>query len=383
MTAPNGQPVTGYADLPGPDDEKLESTIDTDRTRDNNIQFFNANYREETVRFALVEREIAIKGNLGVVKVQVGQTRLAREVVAKATVLSALLPIAAVMVLALVAVWFGVDVALRPLRRIRDEIADRSTEDLRPIDTAVPIELRPFVEATNGFMRRLSANVETLKSFIADASHQMRTPLAALLAQAQAASDSKPRELRRSLEAIERNATKLTHLLNQLLSDTTVAHRADVRKFQQMDLLDTMREAIRETAGAAEGSDVRLRTRLKKAPMAGDPVMLVEALKNVVHNAMLHGSTVDDRGSAHSTVEIELVQLEDSFEVKVSDRGPGIPAGHKERIFERFTRIKTDNPGAGIGLAIVRRAIDVHNGTIAVEDRHGGGLTFRIKFPFQ
>lgn len=383
VTGPHRKRVTGYGDLPSREEKLsiLERQIQPEIG--DRVRFFDAPYRGETVRFALVGRAIVVRGVRGLVEVQVGQTRLAREAVARDTVLSALLPMALVMVLALAVLWFGADRALRPVRSIGDDIAGRAPTDLEPIDATVPSELRPFVEATNGFMRRLSANTETLKSFIADASHQMRTPLAALLAQVQAASDSKPRELRRSLEAIERNAIKLSRLLNQLLSDATVAHWADGKHFEDMDLRKTLQDAVREAAVAVEGSDVRLKTRITNAPLFGDHLMLMEALKNVIDNAMRHGilSPIDGSNTSSSLVEIELLQTANAYRILVCDRGPGIPLEDRERVFDRFARVHPDTPGAGIGLSIVRRAIEIHNGKIELLDRQGGGMIFSISLP--
>lgn len=381
VTGPDGVNLTGYDDLPvaDPDDEARLSSA---RREGGDIHFFDATYKGEIVRFARLAREISVQGALGRVWVQIGQTRRARETIAQETVVSALAPIAVVMVLAMAIVWFGLARALDPLRRIGDEIASRSPDDMRPIDTSVPRELRPFVEATNGLMHRLSASIGTLKAFIADASHQMRTPLAALLAQAQAARASDNRELDRSLEAITRNGARLTHLLNQLLADATVAHRADLRRFVDTDLLEILRESIRCTAGEIEGSDVRLRTVLVEARLTGDRVMLVEAFKNLVHNAIRHGrfETIEP-GDSDAPVEVELTQVADGFSVSIRDHGPGIPESERMRVFERFVRLRADAPGAGIGLAIANRAIEVHRGRIELRDGEGGGLVVAIWLP--
>lgn len=368
VIGPSNRTITGYTDLPVPKEISTATVRESDP-----IRFFDATYRGEPVRFVLVGREIAVRGHAGWVWVQVGQTRLAREAVARETVLGAVAPIAAMTVVALAAVWFSIGRALQPLRRIGAEVAERPPSDLRAIDTPMSAELRPLIEAINGFMRRLADNIDTLRAFIADASHQMRTPLAALLAQAQAAQAGEPAQVHRSLEAIERNGVKLAHLLNQLLSDATVAHRADVRCFAPFDLLAALREAIRDSVGGSEGSDVRLRTPFERALCNGDRLMLIEAMKNLIHNAMHHGAGDDNR------VDVELVGEADTYVVNISDRGPGIRADQRERVFERFARIDRDRWGAGIGLAIVRRAVESQGGTITMADRPGGGLTVTVR----
>lgn len=370
VSGPGDRTVTGYDDLPRPDrSQPLLGDVSGESPR-----FFDALYRGEPVRFALIGRQIAQAGSQGWVWVQVGQTRLARDAVARETIVRALLPIVAMTMLALVLVWFGITSALRPLKSIGDELSERRPADLHPIDAHVPDEIRPLADAINGFMRRLGENIDTLKGFIADASHQMRTPLAALLAQAHVAGDD-PEELRRSLEAVERNGRKLAHLLNQLLSDATVAHLADVRRFGQVDLLDVLPEAIRDTVHRLEENDVRLTTSLARAPVLGDRLMLAEAFKNLIHNAVRHGA-----GDLHQT-DVRLFEVERNYVVSIADRGPGIAPDDRERVFERFARGRTDAAGAGIGLAIVRQAVGSHNGTIRLLDRAGGGLTVVVTLP--
>jgi two-component system, OmpR family, sensor histidine kinase TctE len=378
VTGPDGT-ITGYEDLPTSDGSG-QTVAAKSRNEPERFSFFDAQYRGETIRFARLERQISIEGALGSVHVQIGQSRRARESVAQDTAVSALIPIAVVMVCAMAIVWFGVARALSPLRRIGDEMASRSPDDLRPIDAPVPRELQPFVHAANGLMTRLATSIETLKAFIADASHQMRTPLAAMLAQAQATRASPTEELDRSLEAITRNGARLTHLLNQLLADATVSHRAGVGRFDGVDLIELVRESIRDTAGVIEGSDVRFRAATAPAGIRGDGVVLVEAFKNIIHNAIRHGrpAAVD---SDAAPVEVEVTASGDGFAVQVRDRGPGIASADRERVFERFVRLKADAAGAGIGLSIARRAIDVHRGRIELRDRDGGGLIVEIWLP--
>lgn len=370
VTGPDDRTLTGYGDLPDPPPPQPLAPNDADGFR-----FFDAQYRGEAVRFVTVSREIALSGSTGWVRVQVGQTRRARETVARETVLSALVPIGAMTVLALGMVWFGISGALRPLLEIGGELSRRAPSDLHPIDTVVPMEVRPLVASINGFMMRLSGNIDTLKAFIADAAHQLRTPLTAMLAQASAAGGDSPAELRRTLDAIQRNGAKLSHLLNQLLSDATVMYRADVRRFEPVDLVEVVQEAIRESVLLFDTSDIRLKTSLQNAPCVGDRLILVEAIKNLINNSLRHGASEQGR------VDLELARHEAGYCLTVSDRGPSIPVAERERVFERFARGGSDTVGAGIGLAIVRQAIVSHRGTIKLADREGGGLNVVVCLP--
>lgn len=370
VVGPDRRTVTGYADLPSGDARRRSGDDDAIG------QFYDARYRGEDVRFVSLSREIAQPGRTGWVYVQVGQTRRARDALARELVIGSLAPILLMTVLALAIVWFGVDRALRPLGRLSAELAARQPEELHPIATPVPKEIIPVADSINGFMARLSGNIEMLRNFIADAAHQIRTPLAAIHAQAQVAEDGDPEEMRSGLVAVRRNAAKLTRLVNQMLSDATVQHRSELRDFAEFDLLHTVRQIVREAVPVAEDNDVRLTSPLRIAPMVGDRIMIGEAIKNLIQNALSHGR------SEHGEVVIELDTADNGgYVLCVCDRGPGIPPEKIDHVFERFARGETGAPGAGLGLPIVRRAILSHGGSIALSNRPDGGLLVEVMLP--
>jgi len=373
VTGPAGETVTGYPDLPAPP----ERLVARARSSPEQPNFFDARYRGEPVRFVVLARQIAQPGATGWVWTQVGQTKLARNALARRLVLSSLLPIAIVTLLALALVWLGIGRALRPLQAIGSEITAREPSDLRPIMASVPGEIAPVIDAMNGFMRRLEANIDGLRTFIADAAHQVRTPLAALLAQVEVAVDSRaePDELRESLKAVQRNAEKLSRLANQLLSDATIRHRSDLHRFEDFDLLEVIRHAIRDAVPLSEDSDVRFSSSLKEAPFHGDALIIGEVVKNLIHNAFCHGSL------GEAEVHISLERSENGYILQVSDRGPGIADAEKSRVFERFARGSSNCAGTGLGLAIVRQAVESHQGAVSLIDRPGGGLTVEILLP--
>jgi two-component system sensor histidine kinase TctE len=369
VVGPDRKTITGYSDLPNgqaprrPNSEAIG-------------QFYDARYRGEDVRFVSLGREIAQPGRTGWVYVQVGQTRRARDALARELVIGSLAPILLMTVLALFVVWFSVDRALRPLGRLSAELSSREPHELSPVVTPVPKEILPVAEAINMFMHRLSGNIEALRSFIADAAHQIRTPLAAIHAQAQVAEDGSPEEMRSSLVAVRRNAAKLTRLVNQMLSDATVQHRSDVRDFAEFDLLATVRQSVHEAVPSTEDSDVRLTSPLREAPIIGDRIMIGEVVKNLIQNALTHGR------SEHGEVAIDLVSSDSGgYLLRVADRGIGIPPAQFEQVFERFARGGSDAPGAGLGLPIVRQAVVSHGGTISLTNRPGGGLVVEVMLP--
>lgn len=367
VIGPDGRTVTGYSDLPPP-------TSLSNRRREAVGVFFDADYRGEKVRFVWLGREIAQPGVSGWVYVQVGQTGIARNALTRELVIGSLLPILLMTVLSLAVVWFGVGFVLRPLRQLSAELAARQPEDLRPLETPVPRELLHVAQSIDAFMLRLRENIAVLRSFIADAAHQLRTPLAAIQAQAHVGEGGTSGEMRASLAAVRRNATKLTNLVNQMLSDATVQHRSSVRSFSEFDLAATVRQSIYEVLPMSEDNDVRFKSKLRRAPMVGDRIMMGEVVKNLVQNSLTHGR------SDHGEVLIELEEEEAEYRLIVADRGPGIAPSERQMVFERFAR-RGAALGAGLGLAIVRRAVLSHGGQVSLTDRNGGGLVVEIILP--
>ena len=387
VSGPDARTITGYEDLPRPPDSlSTPSSPVPARTGaaalvesaavPEPVRFFDAPYAGESVRFALLARQVMEPGITGRIWVQVGQTRRARAALADELVLGAVAPIGLMTLLALVGVWLGVQRSLRPLERVSADLTMRDPADLKPIGTPVPSDMAPLVDALNGFMRRLGTNIATLRGFIAEAAHQMRTPLAALRAQAQVALDEEdPAEQRSRLVAVERNASRLTRLLNQLLSDATVTHRSDVRRFERFDLVQVVERALREVVPVAEGSGkARFDSSLSSVPLTGDAVMIGEAIKNIVDNALRYGGS-----PGSGMVEVHMAADDGVATLSVCDRGPGIPEEDRERVFERFARRDGKASGAGLGLAIARQVARSHGGDVTLCPREDGGLRVELR----
>ncbi|WP_017168136.1 sensor histidine kinase, partial [Xanthomonas phaseoli] len=300
----------------------------------------------------------------------------ARDAVARDVVLNALVAIGVLSLLALGLVWLGVYRALRPLQRIERDLSRREPSDLKPLNVPAPQEMQLMVSALNRFMARLSSSNETLRAFMAEAAHQMRTPLAALRAQAQLAmDDDDPHEMQRSLVAIERNASHMSRLLNQLLSDASVIHRANLQRFATVDLADVLHQALHEALPRSPAAPrVQLAIDPKPALLRGDALLLREALKNLIDNACKYG--------AGGPLQVALTSDGNHHVLTIADHGPGIPPAEAERVFERFVR-GADAPagGAGLGLAIVKRVVEAHGGRIDLANRIGGGLIASLHFP--
>ena len=364
-----GRVLTGYPDLPAPPRLTAE---------DQQPALFDATYSGELVRFAVLRHEIAGPESNAVAIVQVGQTRLARDALASDIVWRATLIIGMLTLAVLALVWVGVHRSLRPVARVEKELLTRQASELRAIESPVPRELVQLVAALNGFMARLSGNLDTLRVFIADAAHQLRTPLAALRAQVQVALDEDdPAEQRRSLVAVDRNAARLTRLVNQLLSDASVNHRSSLQRFERLDAVELVRDALQDVVPQADPHpDVIWHCALAQAPLQGDALMLREAVKNLIDNALKHGSP------DQTAVVVTLDRDADAWRLTIDDQGPGIPPAQAQTIFDRFVRgAGTRASGAGLGLSIVRRVVEGHRGTIALTNRVEGGLRVSVRLP--
>ncbi|KLD79212.1 sensor histidine kinase [Xanthomonas hyacinthi] len=363
----HGRTITGYGDLPKAPSLPRASAPP---------RLFDAHYSGERVRFAVVARRVSSAAAQDEVWVQVGQTRRAREALAQDVVLHALVAIAVLSLLALALVWLGVYRALRPLQRIERDLSRREPSELKPLAVAAPQEMHQMVAALNRFMARLAGSNETLRAFMAEAAHQMRTPLAALRAQAQLAlDDDDPREMRRSLEAIERNATHMSRLLNQLLSDASVIHRANLQRYASVDLAEVVHQALHEALPHSHPRP-RVQLAIASAPalVRGDALLLREAIKNLIDNACKYGGD--------GALQVALTCAARDCVVTVADHGPGIAAADAERVFERFARGEgAAAGGAGLGLAIVKRVVDSHGGRIDLSNRVGGGLIASLRLP--
>jgi two-component system sensor histidine kinase TctE len=370
VVAPSGVTVTGYPDLPIPSGLLMKAQ----QQFSGEPYFFDMSYQGETVRFVVFGRQVATPKGTRWLWVQVGQTRQARDRVARETIISSLLPIAVMTLLALIGVWFGIRSAFRPLGVVARDLTTRQPSDLQPLTTRVPSDLLPFVDATNDFMSRLDESMRTLRTFIADASHQMRTPLAAMLAYAYVKDDN-PTEMRSSLVAIERNGKRLSNLFNQLLSDATVSHRANLKAFGTIDLVAVIGTSIRDIVETCPDSDIRFQTSLQEARFHGDFVLLKEAIKNLIHNAVKYGSAGD------TPVIVSLNLQPQAYIITVLDEGPGLGDIDAETLFARFNKSSSSNGGAGIGLAIVRQAVRSHDGEVRLSNRHSGGAQAEICLP--
>ena len=253
---------------------------------------------------------------------------------------------------------------------------ERQPDDLRSLPLVeVQHELRPLVSSLNHFTERLRMQFERQAQFIADAAHELRTPLAALKARLELGlRDHEPAAWRNTLESAASGTDKLTHLANQLLSLARIENGARAIAeggAQLLDLSQLARELGMAMAPLAHARGVALALEADEPVwMRGEPTLLNELLSNLVDNALAHtpaGGNVILRVHAPCVLEVE-------------DDGPGIPAHERDRVFERFYRRNQQSKGSGLGLAIVGEICRAHLARITLHDGAQRGLKVRVSF---
>jgi two-component system sensor histidine kinase TctE len=306
----------------------------------------------------------------GICTVQVAETTNKRTTLARNIVLSSLAPQLLITLATLAIVWFGVQRGLAPLEVLSAEIRSRSARDLRAIDPAhAPEEARPLVGALNQLFRRVAESSTNQQRFLANAAHQLRTPLAGLQAHTEIAlAQDMPEAHRAQLEHVHRATIRTARLANQLLALARAepgGFRADA--FKSVNLRALVEDAADEWVHRAMDKEIDLGFDLADAQVTGDALLLREALANLIHNALEytpHGGRV--------TVRTGMRNAEPFLEVE--DDGPGIPPAEREQVLERFYRIAgTTGTGSGLGLSIVREIAVAHGARMEIGAGEGAG----------
>jgi two-component system sensor histidine kinase TctE len=312
------------------------------------------------------------------VVVQVSETLNKRQQFATSLHAQALLPQLFVLFGAVALVWYGAVYVVAPMRQIKSQIDVRAPGDLAPLpEGAAPRELAPLIASINSLMARLAASLDSQQRFVADAAHQLRTPLAALKSQTELAiAERDPVVLRRTLLQLEAATERTAHLANRLLvlARAGAAHRPAT----DVDLASIAGEAVADAVPRAVERRIDLgleRDGDRAAVVTGDPLMLRELCANLIDNAITYtpqGGTV--------TVHVSAVPMPS---LSVIDSGCGIAPSERERVLQPFYRAgDNEHPGTGLGLAIVDEIARNHHASVAIDDGpNGTGTTVRVAFP--
>ena len=315
--------------------------------------------------------------------VVVAETLEKRAELANDIIKGVIIPQFVVLPIAVLLVWFGLSRGIAPLNALQQRLRARQPDDLSPMDEhAAPSEIAPLVAAMNDLLKRLSTNVRTQRRFVADAAHQLKTPLAGLRTQAELAlRDASPDEMQSSLRQLVAGSERATRLVNQLL----LMANAENQGGPPLASVDLHKLALEQTQlwvpqALSIGTDLGFEGPDHVILINGHGLLLAELLNNLIDNALRY----TPRGG-HVTVRVRPVAGEVRLEVE--DSGPGIPSEERERVFDRFYRVLgTQSDGSGLGLAIVREIAQQHGAAISIADApHPGtqaaGCRIRIAFP--
>jgi two-component system sensor histidine kinase TctE len=364
----DGSLITGYADLPG----KPIRTTDP--------EFADGDYRGTPIRSVRVGRLIGRTPNGEWVTIVVAHTREERDSLASRIFAYAFAPLGPALLFGAGMVWFGIRKTLAPLAALETVIRTRGPNNFQPIEISLPKEVRPLLDAVNTLMSRLESNLESYRSFLADAAHEIRTPLASLRAQAELATDEADPKRRDALvRRIHHNAVEASELTTQLLNHAAVVHRSEAIETEPVDLGRLARKVIDRATAVAEEVDVGLDIAAEgEVVVDGDAVILREALANLIGNAVRYAGA-----AGPIDVIVEPAGEGRGATIAVIDHGPGIADDEKVQVLKRFTRGReaADKPGSGLGLAIVAVAAEAHRAELELADTPGGGLTVRLTFP--
>ncbi|SMP64895.1 sensor histidine kinase [Noviherbaspirillum suwonense] len=376
VTGINGEFVSGYDDLPPVPAKAKRSDIYPALVR-----FYHASYRGTPVRIAALLQPVYDDSMRGIALIQVGESLDARYDLSRKILLDTLWRQAALVLAVAFLSWFAVRFVLRPLMRLTEDVASRAPTDLAGFDAAlVHREVRPLVHAMNGYMDRLHALIGGQRRFIADASHQLRTPLTVLKTQAELAlRASDPAAMREIVEGIARTTDATVHLANRLLTMARAEHGVAEGQLVSVSLSDTARQVGMALAMAAVGKDIDLSLEAEQDVLVtGNALLLHELLANLLDNAIRYTP-------AGGRVALRVLAAGDGAVLEVEDSGIGIAAGERERVFAPFYRApgaqQVNGTGAGLGLTIVRDIAALHGARILLDDNEHGGLTVRVYFP--
>jgi len=310
--------------------------------------------------------------------IAVAQPTSVRARLAAAAALRTLAPFIVLLPLIALLIWIIVSRALRPLNGLAHSVSTRTPEALEPFsEHGVPDEARPLVQSLNGLLVRLRTASQAQRDFIADAAHELRTPLAALQLQVELLERAANKaERTAALDDLKQGLRRSIHVVQQLLTLARNEPGAGQRTPAKVALPDVMRQVVADQSALAEAKVVDLGiSALDPAAMViGDGEALHTLLANLVGNALRHVP-------ASGRVDVSCGIDDGKTWLEVADNGPGIPVAERERVFDRFYRRSgQDASGSGLGLSIVHSIAQRHNADIRLDDAPGGGLRVRITF---
>ncbi len=362
-----GEFVSGEKDFPIPiEDDKID--IGTVKLRDDTMRGQDVRVAYKYVRSETADSRPAL--------VQVAETREKRSTLANEIVKGVMLPQFAVMPLAVLLVWFALVRGIKPLSQLEERIRQRKPDDLSPLDqSAVPSEVQPLVSSVNDLLARLKHTIATQKRFLADAAHQLKTPLAGLRMQADLAlrSGTSEADLKQSLQQVSRSSVRATHTVNQLLALARAEASGQTVQKQVCNLAQLTVEVVQDCLPRAMDKQMDLgyegvESGASTAMVLGNPTLLKEMIRNLIENAIIYTHSTAARPGV-ITARVLADSFSSALVLQVEDNGPGISEAERELVLQPFYRtLGNEADGSGLGLAIVAEVVQQHGATLSMED---------------
>ncbi|MBN9077191.1 MAG: sensor histidine kinase [Rhizobiales bacterium] len=358
----DGRLLTGYPDLPA-----AKGRAGSDTT-----------YRGQALRLRSYSHPIFGAGTASPIVVTVGVTLSGHDAMARQLWFRAFAQQLALVLIAGLFVLVGLRRGLAPLLKLRDAVRSRGRTELAPFSVPeAQSEIRPLIDALNVYMERVRAQMAAQRRFVANAAHQLRTPLALLSTQAAYARREAGADARdEALAALQKSSGRLARLAEQLLTLSRAEPGSRRPREDRIDLTEAARGVLESLAPVAVSRRTDLGLEADgPAMVTGDGTMLREMIVNLVDNALRYG-----RAGGKVTVAVSAIGNE--AVLTVADDGPGIPPEERARVFERFYRVAgAVEEGSGLGLAIVREVADNAGGSVRLSDGPAGGLTVEVRLP--
>ena len=384
-----GEFLFGDRDLPVPEGSLPEV---------GEVQFRSDQMLDEPVRVATLVLPIPGEPEDRGVMVQYAETLGKRSRLTTEIIKGVILPQFVILPLAVLLVWLALAKGIKPLNELQQRIRQRESGDLSPIDgREAPEEVAPLVASINDLLQRLDQSLSVQKHFLADAAHQLKTPLAGLRMQAELAvreidaGQRDPLALKAALNQISLSSQRAAHAVNQLLAMARAEDQQQALRTQPVDLAQIVQEAMLDlfTKAQDKGIDIGYEGADPGAAtaMVGQPVLLGELVRNLLDNALQYtpaGGSVTARVLPDPFGQVLVLQVEDS--------GPGIAEAERELIFQPFYRaLGTGVDGTGLGLVIVQEIAKSHDAEVSVTAAHprpatpgqGQGALFTVRFPLR
>ncbi len=377
VVAPDASTLTGYHDLPMP--PRTPHGVGAEAQ-----VHYSAHYRGERVYLVAIYKQVYGLDTADPVIIVVGETGESRLALSREILLADLERQAVLIVASALLVWFGLGWGLKPLMALREDLLKRSSRDLSPIDPgSVQTEIRPLIEALNQHTARIETMIETRQRFIADASHQLRTPLSELRTQVDyTLRQNQPALSHQALAGVQGWIDGQARLIAQMLlmarAEPGAMHGQGDDAGDLADLATLARDTALEHIPAArrKAIDLSFEGPEDGVWVAGSALLLRELVANLLDNAIRYTP-------AQGAITVRVMQA-DGARLEVEDNGPGIAASEREKVFQRFYRgPREDSLGSGLGLPIVRAIGALYDARISLGNpAHGGhGLCVRVAFP--